>query len=90
MVTKIEVTQTDIDKAIEIVEGDFEFDTPHICPVAQALGRILPGLQFKVLDEHIEAVNGMKIKLPAPAIEFVNRFDNNYDSVRPIAFEIDL
>lgn len=87
MITRIEVTQLDIDEGYQ---GDCEF-----CPIARAVSvKIKPGFTCRVSRTEIALFNEWRslmgwLKLPVWATEFVVRFDKGFP-VRPFSFDLDI
>jgi hypothetical protein len=87
MITKIEVTQEDIDKGVR--------GTTCLCPVALAIRRSLKVPLACHMNKSIRITKPeyppevYKARSPVSVLDFVHGFDN-YLEVKPFTFELDI
>ena len=92
MVT-IEVTQADIDGAIQTIENEQNWKIYKVCPIARAMNRILPSskAQWGVGEDAFLYHDFSKIveaAMPSVAGAWRDQFDADFNSVKPFSFEI--
>ena len=72
---KIQVTQEDVQKALDYQNAEGLRDYCCHCPVANALER-QTGKQWKVYNPYFLCVDGRKVNTPEHVLKLINHFDS--------------